>query len=70
MAGYGHDTESLALTVALDDGTTVQVTGENDGVNGFEWSAMHVLAHGTVPVPVEVHREVLIDGITPAEELA
>jgi hypothetical protein len=49
---------------------TVQVTGENDGVNGFEWSAMHVLAHGTVPVPVEVHREVLIDGITPAEELA
>jgi hypothetical protein len=66
MAGYGHDTESLALTVKLPDETTVQITGENDGVNGFEWSGVHILPDGPVPIAVAVHHERLIDGITPA----
>src|SRR3954469_15314098 len=65
MAGYGHDTESLTLTVTLPDETTVQITGENDGVNGFEWSGVHILADGPVPIAVNVHHERLIDGITP-----
>jgi hypothetical protein len=68
MAGYGHDTESLALILALPDGTSVHVTGENDGVNGFEWSGVHVLADGPVPIAVEVHHEVLIDGIATRRE--
>lgn len=65
MAGYATDTETLTLVVALPDGTAVQVLGENDGVNGYEWSAIHVKGDTPDPLPVEVHHERLIDGIEP-----
>lgn len=39
MSGFGHDTETLTLIVILPDGEPVRVVGENDGVNGFTWSA-------------------------------
>jgi hypothetical protein len=67
MSGYAHDTQTLTLCVDLPDGTAVQITGENDGVNGFEWAAVHVKGDAPDPLPVVVHHEVLVDGITPAE---
>lgn len=64
MSGYGHDTETLRLTVDLPDGSTVRVRGDNDGVNGFTWTA----EHRDEEIGVRVDHEVLIDGITPADD--
>lgn len=66
MAGYATDTETLTLIVPLPDGTAVQVTGANDGVNGYEWSAVHVTGGEPSPLTVEVHYERLVDGIESA----
>jgi hypothetical protein len=69
VSGFGHDTETLRLTVTLPDGATVRIKGANDGVNGFEWSAMYDRHVGEdVHLSVDVDHEVLIDGITPADD--
>lgn len=73
MSGFGHDTETLTLTVELPDGSCVTITGANDGVNGFTWSATlgedDIGRWQQTSLPVKVGREVLIDGITPADDL-
>jgi hypothetical protein len=66
MSGYATDTETLTLAVALPDGTTVEVTGNNDGVNGYQWSAVHVRGEDREPLTVKLDSERLIDGIRPA----
>lgn len=65
MSGFATDTEAVTLIVPLPDGTAVQVTGTNDGVNGYEWAAVHVRGDEPDPLNIEVHYERLIDGVTP-----
>jgi hypothetical protein len=59
MSGYGYDTETLTLVVILPDGEPVRVVGENDGLNGFEWSAWR----GAGELEVRTDHRVLIDGV-------
>jgi hypothetical protein len=63
MAGYGHDTSTITFIVTLDDETTVVIVGENDGVNGFEWSA----THRNHTVPLAVGEVLLVDGMQEAD---
>jgi hypothetical protein len=63
MAGYGYDTSTLTLTAVLDDGSHVVIVGENDGVNGFEWSA----THRNHTVQLAISEVVLVDGMQEAD---
>lgn len=64
MSGFGYDTTTVWLTIALDAGDPVIVTGRDDGVNGFTWSAKR----GEETLAITVEREVLIDGVAPEDD--
>jgi hypothetical protein len=64
VSGYGYDTETLTLVVILPDGEPVRVVGENDGVNGFTWTA----SRGADALEVRTDHRVLIDGITEEDD--
>lgn len=66
MSGYGYDTSTATIRVTLPDGEIVEVTGANDGVNGYEWSARMV--GNDLRLEVTVDEVVLIDGMQPAAE--
>jgi hypothetical protein len=66
MSGFAYDTETLTLVVILPDGEPVLVVGENDGVNGFTWSA----SRGANALEVRMDHRVLIDGITEEDDEA
>jgi hypothetical protein len=65
VAGNATDTTIVTIEVRLPDGGTVTVTGENDGVNGFEWSATFKATRDprAVRLNCDVQEKVLIDGI-------
>lgn len=71
MAGSATDTTILTITVNLPDGGVLRVTGENDGVNGFEWSAS--LAPNRDPrrlvLPCDVEERMLVGGIYDQDEV-
>lgn len=70
MAGNATDTTIVTITMRLPDGGRVTVTGEDDGVNGFEWHASFQPPRDPRAVRLEcdVEERVLIDGIYDQDE--
>lgn len=66
MSGFAYDTSTATIRVTLPDGEVVEVTGANDGVNGYEWSARMVGSGLILPVTVDEH--VLVDGVNDPED--
>jgi hypothetical protein len=70
MAGNPTDTTIVTVTMRLPDGGVVTVTGEDDGVNGFEWTASFKPARDprAVRLDCDVQTKVLVDGIYDQDE--
>jgi hypothetical protein len=72
MAGFATDTTIRTIEVTLPadatEGSRIVITIENDGVNGDEVTAVLHEAGNRLGLPCRERTEVLIDGITPAED--
>jgi hypothetical protein len=76
MGGYAYDTSTLTIAITMPDGSTVEVVGDNDGVNGYSWTAtLHSKPEGDpatvamTQLPMTIDEQVLINGVEDTESI-